>query len=178
MSVSVNNRAGVHFRTKLQPQHRALSFAAALDANAKFRDVEVVESRQAKGDLRFFVRFRPVSEARCEVIRAQQQQSRDERALAQGSDYLWCPDKVGGRVFVWCLSTSGEVYEVTPGVSCTCADFEYRCAGSGLDCKHLIALSLGLGSLTEMDLRPAPRDDDDTPPHPVDEVWERFERDR
>jgi hypothetical protein len=129
------------------PHHRAASFAKALEANPRFEQVDLKQSRQAKGAC-YYVTFRPVSEARQAAIERHQQETRQERALAQGGQYLWCRDEG----FVWCLSTSGEVYQVTPS-DCTCPDFAYRCrAVEGMSCKHQMALFLGLGQLTEFDL--------------------------
>lgn len=159
MSVSLTGRAGVHYRTRLLTQERALSFARALEANRRFEEVSVTRSGRARSDAQFFVTFRPVSEQRMTALREEQQDARDARAIEEGSAYLWCRDENCGRSFVWCLSTSGEVYEVTPGKSCTCPDFEYRAGPSGLHCKHLQALFFGLGTMT--DFQPVPSSEEE-----------------
>lgn len=140
---STTNKSGVHYRTRLLTEPRARSFAAALAANPAFTLMDVETSPRAKGEARFFVTFRPANAARQQDLQRRQQDTRQARAEAQGSEYLWCPD----RGFLWCLSTSGEVYEVTPGRSCTCGDFVYRCQGAGLQCKHLLSIDAGLGTM-------------------------------
>src|SRR6476620_5662932 len=92
-------KAGIHYRTRLLTEARALSFARALCANPRFVSVVAELSTKMKGSECWFVTFKPVNEA-CQVaLQRRQQLSREERALSVGSEYLWCPDKVGGRAF-------------------------------------------------------------------------------
>lgn len=92
-------------------------------------------------------------------MHARQQAAREERALAQGSSYLWIRDKNAGRPFFWLLSTSGEVYEVdAQGRSCSCPDHQFRCAPAGLMCKHVLALRNGLGTVTDFESIPSAED--------------------
>lgn len=147
--MEILSQNGGQFRTKLLTRDQASRFAKCLTANARFGAAEVCESTRAKSpDRRFFVAFAPSNPERREAILTRQQDARTERALGEGSEYVWMQDKDGGRAFLWLLSTSGEVYEVDPGGrSCSCPDFTYRCRPAGLRCKHLIALSAGLGEL-------------------------------
>src|SRR5207248_8599080 len=138
------------------PKPHAARFAQCVSANPRFTEVSVGSSSRAKGDACWFVSFRPVSEERQADMAARQQMPREERALTEGSAYVWVLDKDGGRAFFWLMSASGEVYEVDPqGRSCSCPDYRYRCEGTGLKCKHLVALEAGLG--TQQDgFQPAP----------------------
>lgn len=145
---------GLVYRTKLMQEPQADRFARCLRANPLFGEVTVETSAKAKSDRRFFVAFVPTSAERVDVMRAAVQDARTERALAEGSEYLWFRDSYAGRPFLWLLSASGEVYEVSAcGRTCGCPDFHYRCREQGLKCKHLVALENGLGAIMDI---PAP----------------------
>jgi hypothetical protein len=124
---------------------QALRFARCLNANSNFTSVMVEESRQAKhASVRFLVAFQPSNSERVQDILRSQQDARIERALSEAADYIWVPE----NGFHLLQSASGETYEVCEA-GCTCRDFEERCRNNGLNCKHQIALSLGLGYFAE-----------------------------
>lgn len=147
---------GLVKRTKLMTSDRAWRFATCLMANRRFQDVAMVHSSKATGERRYFVQFIPSNPERQQDMKNRQEGSRAVRAWNEGSDYIWVPDKNGGRAFYWLLSASGEVYEVEPhsGV-CSCPDYQFRCAGAGIKCKHLLALDLGLGTIERFQPFPA-----------------------
>ncbi len=134
------------FRTRLMNSQRSTAFAKALIANPRFTDVAIHVSSKAKSSDRYFVVFRPASEAAQARLADNQQRDRELRAYSEGDGYLWCRD----NGFLWCLSTSGEVYSVTKH-SCDCPDSIYRRDGSRGEvcCKHVVALRNGLGTLVE-----------------------------
>ena len=168
----VGSPAGISYRTKCLPKLQAERFAKCLAANPRFIDVDITQSLKAKSERCWFVTYRPVSEARQAAMVAMQQESREERALAEGANYVWCLDKDGGRPFYWLMGASGEVYEVDgQGRSCSCPDFVYRCAAlkgtrNGLECKHITALRHGLGTVEEFRAGGCPQSGP-TEPEPV-----------
>jgi predicted nucleic acid-binding Zn finger protein len=137
------SRDGACYRTKLLDLEQAARFARCLGANPLFSAVAVEESPRSAG--RFFVSFVPTNPERRQAMVAREQDKRHEKAVTEGQRYLFCLDKDGGRPFFWCLSTSGEVYEVTPE-TCSCPDHQFRCAPNGLKCKHRLALIEGHGT--------------------------------
>lgn len=150
---------GLVYRTKLLTTDQAWRFATCLKANSRFTDVLMVHSSRATGPRRYYVAYRPSNPDRQAELTAHQQQSREERALAEGSGYTWVRDGNAARPFFWCLSTSGEVYEVDPkGGTCSCPDFECRCRRAGISCKHLLALQNGLGTVGDFQPIPTPAD--------------------
>jgi predicted nucleic acid-binding Zn finger protein len=157
--LSISSQTGITYRSKCLPKDQAVRFSLCLQANPLFCDVHLCASKRAHEPRCWFVQFRPVSEERQAEMFARQQLPREERALAEGSRYVWCRDKNRGRAFFWLLSASGEVYEVDAGGrSCSCPDFTYRCQNApGLRCKHLLALENGLGTVA--DFQPVPDPD-------------------
>jgi hypothetical protein len=135
---------GAHYRTKLMERQRAEQFAKCLEANPLFTSVTVEESRRSPG--RYLVSFQPANAERRVDMLVREQRSREARARAEGAGYVFCLDTDAGRPFFWCVSTSGEVYETTVE-SCSCPDHHYRLRGTGLSCKHQLALSAGLGEM-------------------------------
>ena len=127
---------GAQFRTKCLPLARAASFARCLQANPNFGAVTIEESARAKGEARWFVAYVPTNPERIASVLADQQDKRQAKASTEGACYEFVADESGR--FFWCLSTSGEVYEVTRH-SCSCPDFEHRCRHAGLACKHMLA---------------------------------------
>lgn len=136
---------GLTYRTKLLAADQAARFARCLAANPTFTQVATHESTRSAG--KFFVSFLPVSPARQQDMLTREQDARTERAHREGSDYLWARDLDGD--WHWCLSRSGETYEVTLH-SCTCPDYAYRCRAQGLACKHMTALAAGVGQLVQL----------------------------
>lgn len=67
---------------------------------------------------------------------AVEQEARVVRAVQESGDYVFV--ELEGERFV-CTSKSGKAYLVT-GRYCTCPDYQHRCAGNDLRCKHQIAL--------------------------------------
>lgn len=130
----------VYFRTKLLRYDRARRFAKCLKANPRFCEATVEPSVKARGQACHFVQYRPHNPDRQYQQIDRQQEKRLQKALTEGRCYQWHLDTDGRRPFYWCLSTSGEVYEVTSG-DCTCPDYEYRCTKVySLRCKHILAL--------------------------------------
>lgn len=108
-----------------------------LDANPRFQGAHVEESSRAKDPAcRYFVCFLPAAIERQAEMLSREQSARAARAAEQEFTFelLSAPD-------TWlCLSHhSGNCYVLAPG-RCTCPDFTYRCAGTGMSCKHMIAL--------------------------------------
>ena len=125
----------VVYRTRCLPLEAAGRFARCLAANAQYTGVEIAESKRAKGEARWFVSYLPSRGERVEEMVAREQDKRELRALRQ--EFTFVQD----QGFVWCHSHgSGECYEVTAH-SCTCADFHYRLKGTGIACKHILALA-------------------------------------
>ena len=134
---------GSFYRTKLMDRTRAFQFAQCLEANPLFAAVEVEESKRSAG--KFFVSYVPSNPERRRELVAREQDKREAKAITEGAEYVFCLDKDAGRPFWWCLSTSGEVYEVTPQ-ACNCPDHTFRCGPNGLKCKHQLALIHGQGT--------------------------------
>jgi len=156
--LTVHHTAGITYRSKCLTEPKAQRFARCLEANARFSDITLCRSNRAKSDTCWFVSFRPVSEERQAQMFSKQQMSREERALTEGSAYVWALDKDAGRAFWWLMSASGEVYELDlRGRSCSCPDYVYRCQGNGLECKHSQALRHGLGAFADFEPVPEPR---------------------
>jgi hypothetical protein len=134
------NHQGITYRTKLISGQQAESFARALTAHPSFIEVQVEQSPRAKGEKRFYVRYKPTS-ARCqEAMKDRQQSAREERAKAQL--FTFVRDESGR--YHHCLShQTGNVYEVTT-CSCSCEDKVYRAGPAGLRCKHELALQFAL----------------------------------
>jgi hypothetical protein len=128
-------RDTVGFRTKLLPLERAESFARCLRGNERFADVQVQESPRSPG--KWFVAFTPSDEGRRQYWLEQAQTERQARSDFEGLHYTYLIDPSGS--FYWCFSVSGELYDVTPH-SCSCPDFQFRCSGHGIYCKHILAL--------------------------------------
>lgn len=133
---------GVRFRTKLLAENRAKGFAACLERNPRFHDVQVHESTRAKNWYqRHYVTFAPASEERQQVMLDRQQASRQERAETEGLAYVFVLDRDSIQPFCWCFNPqSGETYETTL-FDCSCPDFRYRCQRVGMQCKHQLALA-------------------------------------
>ncbi len=125
------------FRTRLMEMEPAARFAHCVAGNPRFGAVEIVTSRRAKGERRFYVTYLPTSERRMEALVDRQQSARAKRAAEQ--EFVFCHD--GDHDFFHCHSlSSGEVYETTLA-SCSCPDHSFRCAPNGLACKHQLALA-------------------------------------
>jgi hypothetical protein len=125
------------FRTRLMELEPAARFAKCIAANPRFGAVEIVTSRRAKGERRFYVTYLPTNEARLAAIVDRQQSARAKRATEQ--DFVFCHD--GDHDFFHCHSiSSGEVYETTLN-SCTCPDHTWRCLPNQIACKHSLALA-------------------------------------
>jgi SWIM zinc finger len=127
---------GAGYRTQLLTRDHAEQFAACLEANPLFQDVEILESPRAKGDRRWYVAYAPATEEAREALLHRQQDRRIATALVEFDDYLIVPSGAG---FYWVQGSTGHVYEVTD-LTCTCGDFTHRCQGNGLRCKHQVAL--------------------------------------
>jgi SWIM zinc finger len=124
------------FRTRLMEIEKAARFAKCLQANARFTGVEIQTSRRATSEIRYFVTFLPSNPERIQAMLESQQATRAERAESQV--FTFCADL--DHPFYFCHSAaSGEVYETTAR-SCSCPDAHYRLNGTGLLCKHSIAL--------------------------------------
>lgn len=134
MSQSIIHGTCCH-RTKSLPLPQAASFARCLRANGRFENVGLQESRSPG---KFYVTFLPSSEERQIDLILAQTNARQERAETEGRSYCFVEDP-DSTAFVHCLSTSGEVYSVSP-FSCDCPDAAYRLKGSGIFCKHVHAL--------------------------------------
>lgn len=143
--MEILSRAGAGYRTRLMEAGPAERFARCLRGNAQYVGVQVRESRTAKGPRRWFVAYFPADDARYSRLLQGHREERAARAAAEGAGFVFCADPSGR--FEWCLSRSGEVYEVTAH-SCTCPDYHYRGAGSGVPCKHMLALRAGQGVRT------------------------------
>jgi hypothetical protein len=133
----------IFYRTKLMSADRALSFVSCLSKNSAFAQVEAVWGTNCKPG-QMFVQFRPASvEAQTRQF-ATEQNKRVARAATEGTGYVFVASEPGfnprnGKAgYYYCLSTSGEVYEVNH-VGCTCPDYRFRCDNAGLLCKHQIA---------------------------------------
>jgi SWIM zinc finger len=146
----------ISFRTKCLTIERAGAFARALNANSRFTDVEIRESKKAKGDVRWFVCFLPSSPARQAAMLEREQSAREDRAATQAFTVVKDPDHDYHHVY---SHQSQECYEVSvPAATCDCPDFRYRANGSFL-CKHLIACASAIrrGEVGTFEAVPAPR---------------------
>lgn len=130
----------VRYRTGLLAEDRARRFAACLRGNRRFHSVEVKESPRATNWYRrHFVLFVGANEERQRELRAEQQAARQARADSQPFLFVRDPDSL--QPFCWCHSlASGETYETTV-FDCSCPDFRHRLRGTGIRCKHMLALS-------------------------------------
>src|SRR5579871_638117 len=139
----IANDGRIYFRTRLLTCPQADRFARCLRANAeRFRDVDVSFNPRAKGERAFFVTFRPVNPDRVVEQIDRQQASRQQRADCHGPSYVYALDIDGERPFYWCLSDSGETYELDSG-ECSCPDYQYRLKRAdwtGIKCKHILEM--------------------------------------
>jgi predicted nucleic acid-binding Zn finger protein len=136
---------GVWHRTELLPLPHALSFLFCLRANPLFAEPRLVESDQATSPRRWYVRWSPTEAAR-ERILANKQAIRLKMASEDGPAMIWVEND--DRQSFDVVSTSGQVYTVEPLISrCDCPDYRFRLRRHGLDCKHLAAFKLGLGTV-------------------------------
>lgn len=128
----------ISFRTRCMDLEHAARFARCLSANeTRFRDVEIRESKRAKGEARWFVCFLPLKAERVEKMLDAQQSAREERAATQTFTVVADPDFDYLHVY---SHSSQETYEVSIQVAtCSCPDHTYRLAGTGVLCKHLLA---------------------------------------
>jgi hypothetical protein len=114
--------------------------------------VEIVTSRRATGQARFFVRYQPANPLRQDAMLAREQAARVERA--ESETFTFCHD--GDHEFFHCLSHgSGEVYEVTLQ-SCGCPDAQFRAEPQGLACKHRLALADAIRRGEVQEFEPVP----------------------
>lgn len=126
------------FRTKCLNIERAGAFARALNANRRFTEVEIRESKRAKGEDRWFVCFLPSNPSRIAAMVDRQQNVRAERAVTETFTVVADPDHDYLHVY---SHGSQECYEVSlPAATCSCPDYHYR-GGANLVCKHLLAAS-------------------------------------
>lgn len=80
---------------------------------------------------------------------SEEQERRTAKAIAEGGDYTWSKAPNG-----WVCSTgSGGCYLVHRN-ACSCPDFQKRCCGTELRCKHIVALAHRLAE-EEAKARPA-----------------------
>ena len=145
----------ISYRTKCMDLERAGRFARCLSANGRFADVEIRESKRAKGAERWFVCFLPVNPARIEAMVERQQSARAERAVTESFTVVADPDHDFLHVY---SHGSQETYEVCiEAATCSCLDFRYR-GGPNMVCKHLIAAADALrrGEVGEFEVIPAP----------------------
>jgi predicted nucleic acid-binding Zn finger protein len=63
------------------------------------------------------------------------QAKRAVRGTVEGLGMSFKPNGIGKALVT---ATSGSVYEVSE-TTCTCKDFEHRCQGTGMACKHITA---------------------------------------
>jgi hypothetical protein len=130
------------FRTKCLNIERAAAFARALNANRRFTEVEIRESKRAKGEARWFVCFLPANPLRQAAMVDRQQSARAERAATESFTVVADPDHDYLHVY---SHGSQETYEVSlAGTSCSCPDFHYR-GSANLVCKHLLAAASAVG---------------------------------
>lgn len=133
--------AGAGYRTKPMLPAQAERFARCLRANTAFRSVSVADSRSPGKRV---VVYQPASDVRQSELLALHQDAREQRAASQGFTFLLDTDTE--QPFCHCHShTSGEVYETTL-FDCSCPDFQFRCRGALLRCKHMLALSAAIDS--------------------------------
>lgn len=133
------SRAGVAYRTRGMELEAAARFARCLRANSRFQGVELREIGRAKSERKWFVSYIPANIARVVDMIRRQQDARAERASEQ--PFTFVEDRDSSQPFAWCHShRTGETYEVSV-FDCTCGDFRYRLEGTGVRCKHMIALS-------------------------------------
>jgi predicted nucleic acid-binding Zn finger protein len=132
--------AGCAYRpTKAMTEEAANRFAACLQANKAFTEVQVCPAPRSHG--KFIVTYVPVNEERRRAMLVRENDARLLRAYLEGGSYLFVADE--SARFFWCQSASGEVYEVTSR-SCTCPDHTYRGSRFGIPCKHILALTEGI----------------------------------
>lgn len=135
------SKNGAQYRTQTLARERAEQFASCLRANPLFDGVMVYESSRAKHpERRWYVVYHPASGEAQQNLLNRQEDLRAAKAEAEGQHYLFVEDERTGR-FYYCLSKSGEVYEVNL-FDCSCPDHSYRCRAAGIRCKHRIALEV------------------------------------
>lgn len=87
-----------------------------------------------------------------------EQEKRVAAAIAQEADMVWTKAPNG-----WVVTTaSGAAYLVTVGrtMTCSCMDFQKRCVGSELRCKHCCALARKLARDAERQAPPVVADEE------------------
>lgn len=145
----------VRFRTAPMPTARAESFARCLSANNRFAKAETVRSRR---DGFAAVAFVPAAEARQESVFLIYQQEQIDRAAEEGASYEFRAVTGGGVLVTTLPDERGQrdTYRVAVDLSCECPHFQYRLAGSGVMCKHVIAAIAAGELIVPVPGRPAP----------------------
>jgi hypothetical protein len=128
----------ISFRTRCMELERAARFARCLSANeTRFTDVEIRESKKARGAARWFVCYQPANPRRQAAMLSRQQDLQEQRAAEREYTVVRDPDHDYLHVF---SHHSGDTHEVSlAGASCTCGHFTYRLRGTGVLCSHLVA---------------------------------------
>jgi hypothetical protein len=161
---SFNAMSRLTFRTLCLTLNRAAAFARCLSGNPRFDEVEIIESKRARGENRWIVRYLPRNPDRQQAMLDRQQDARTERGHSEAFTFVADCD----HPFYHCLShASGEVYGVSAH-GCDCGDAYYRLRGTGLRCKHQVALLLALERGEVAEFEPVP-------PRPVDRRAEQDE---
>lgn len=138
--MQVITRDQLYHRTKLMDAARAERFARCLAGNSRFETVSVEESKTAKSERKFYVRYQPTSDTRYRDLLADQAGTRERRAAEQAGKYLFVLEPEGRWFYCW-NQESGDVYETTER-TCDCPDHHYRGAAVG-PCKHIRMLRTG-----------------------------------
>lgn len=67
------------------------------------------------------------------------QAARAERASREAANYTCRTSKIAGALVVFVINEPRQViYTVTSARRCNCSDFQKRCDGRGIVCKHVV----------------------------------------
>lgn len=138
VALDLDGNAG--WRTALMPRSRAEAFARCLRTRESVKAARIQMAAAAHPPRNWFVFVIPAKTRQAEV-KEWLQDERDFRAATEGEFFQFFSDSALRGGAVWCISTTGEVYE-TSETRCTCPDYGVRCRRAGLVCKHARALAL------------------------------------
>lgn len=118
------------YRTKLMTLKHAVSFFKCLLKNPRFENVSMHVQNG-----KHFLYYEPTNPTRKAFLLSRSSEARISRAVIERGNYEIRETNAG----VWAVIKKGsqEGYIVT-AKNCTCPDFQNRCFGRGLRCKHQI----------------------------------------
>jgi hypothetical protein len=142
--VAVDADGSCGWRTRLMPRQQATSFARALLAHPSTLRAEAIYQPTARVGRNYYVLCIPRDDSRRQMVRDVLTEGRRRRAEDEGRHYVYARNADQPQC-VYCLSTSGEVYELWLHGGrwrCDCPDAQFGARRLGCACKHEIQFNL------------------------------------